>query len=232
VDRLSARFGPRALRRPVLQGEPHPRAARGLGSGAGRGPFLRPSSALPFDRAPRPLRLFDRPRRWRVSTLPEGPPAQFVWRASPTASRFAARAHRPEWWRDRPARGTRLLRVEDREGRRFWLFREGRWATAAAGPRWFCRGLRMSPAAHARTTTQHPSASLSEANDFPEPPRAFVELGPRHLLHASCAAPADAGGPRHHRPYALGYDAPGRGRPQHAPACVGSMWRQEGELGP
>ncbi len=48
----------------------------------------------------------------------------------------------PEWWRDRP--GTRLrdyYRVEDHEGRRFWLYREGLPDDGRGGlPRWFIQG--------------------------------------------------------------------------------------------
>jgi protein ImuB len=44
-----------------------------------------------------------------------------------------------EWWRDRaPTRDYYL--VEDKAGRRFWLYREGLWRDTAA-PRWFVHGL-------------------------------------------------------------------------------------------
>jgi protein ImuB len=60
--------------------------------------------------------------------VPEGPPALFVWRrAAHRVARWSGPERvSPEWWRDRP--GTRArdyFRVEDAEGRRFWLFREG-----------------------------------------------------------------------------------------------------------
>jgi protein ImuB len=49
----------------------------------------------------------------------------------------------PEWWReDRSwASGCRdYWRIEDADGRRFWLYREVR-AKPAAAPRWFLHGL-------------------------------------------------------------------------------------------
>jgi len=59
----------------------------------------------------------------------------------------------PEWWRaglgdgNDPAATTRdYYRVEDSEGRRFWLYREGLYGTpdtsgAATPPRWYLHGF-------------------------------------------------------------------------------------------
>jgi protein ImuB len=55
----------------------------------------------------------------------------------------------PEWWRQDMAAAsggglpaTRdYYRVEDAEGRRFWIFREGLYEDAGARPRWFLHGL-------------------------------------------------------------------------------------------
>ena len=49
----------------------------------------------------------------------------------------------PEWWRsDAQFQKARdYYRVEDAEGHRFWLFREGSYGDAAAPPRWFLHGL-------------------------------------------------------------------------------------------
>ena len=45
-----------------------------------------------------------------------------------------------EWWRqEAPTRD--YFRVEDAEGRRFWMFREGLYGVEAAHPRWFVHGL-------------------------------------------------------------------------------------------
>jgi protein ImuB len=117
----------------------------------------------------RPLRLFARPElvEVAVSEVPAGPPRSFLWRR---ASYRVARAEGPErigheWWLNRiaeveeteerkrrqaereaieaeTARMTRdYFRVEDAEGRRFWLYREGLYGSAAAQPRWFLQGL-------------------------------------------------------------------------------------------
>ena len=77
--------------------------------------------------------------------IPEGPPAQFVWRRQTLrAARFAGPERiAPEWWRDRP--GVRLrdyFRIEDEHGRRLWIFREGMAGDGRGGaPRWFLHGV-------------------------------------------------------------------------------------------
>ncbi|TNC50825.1 DNA polymerase Y family protein [Rubellimicrobium rubrum] len=140
VDRLGVRFGPRALSRPAFR-ESHVPERREAWV-----PALDPSPpAPPVPQAPRPLRLFDPPEEVRVLyAVPEGPPAQFIWRrVTHRVTRFAGPERiAPEWWRDRP--GTRLrdyYRVEDHEGRRFWLFREGLLGDGrGAEPRWYVQG--------------------------------------------------------------------------------------------
>lgn len=97
--------------------------------------------------APRPLRLLSRPELLEtVSPVPdEGPPAAFVWRRVRHRLRAAEGPERiaPEWWRPDPAwaGGPRdYWRVEDEEGRRFWLFREAQ-PRRGGSPRWFLHGL-------------------------------------------------------------------------------------------
>ena len=96
--------------------------------------------------APRPLRLLFPPEELRVLyAVPEGPPAQFVWRRlTHRVARFAGPERiAPEWWRDRP--GARLrdyYRVEDQSGRRFWIFREGILGDGRGHePAWFLHGI-------------------------------------------------------------------------------------------
>lgn len=81
-----------------------------------------------------------------LAEVPDGPPVQFEWRR---------RAHRvvradgperlaPEWWRPDPGadRLTRdYYRVEDVDGRRFWLYREGLYERPGEVPRWFLHGV-------------------------------------------------------------------------------------------
>jgi protein ImuB len=94
----------------------------------------------------RPLRLLDHPEEVRVLyAVPEGPPAQFVWRRKThRVARYAGPERiAPEWWTDRP--GTRLrdyFKVEDQAGRRLWLYREGLHEDGRGGdPRWFVHGM-------------------------------------------------------------------------------------------
>ena len=90
----------------------------------------------------RPLRLFSRPQAIEaVAPIPDDPPVMFRWRrvrhrvcAAEGPERIAA-----EWWR-----GEDFLRdyyrVEDVDGGRFWLYREGLYAPDRP-PRWFLHGL-------------------------------------------------------------------------------------------
>ena len=96
---------------------------------------------------PRPLRLLARPELLEtLSPVPEqGPPAAFLWRRVRHRLRAAEGPERisPEWWRqDASARGgTRdYWRVEDEDGRRFWLFREV-LPRRGRSSRWFLHGL-------------------------------------------------------------------------------------------
>jgi protein ImuB len=94
----------------------------------------------------RPLRLFARPELVEViAEVPEGPPLRFRWRR---VTHHVARAEGPErisseWWREvDQGRATRdYFRVEDAEGRRYWLFREGLYGRETASPVWYMHGL-------------------------------------------------------------------------------------------
>ena len=74
--------------------------------------------------------------------MPDGPPLTFRWRR---VLYRIARAEGPEriaseWWRGEDF--TRdYFRVEDLEGRRFWLFREGIYAPETPEPRWYLHGM-------------------------------------------------------------------------------------------
>ncbi|WP_456781150.1 MULTISPECIES: Y-family DNA polymerase [unclassified Bradyrhizobium] len=78
----------------------------------------------------RPLRLFEQPEPIKVpfATVPDGPPHQFTWRR---AQHEVVRVEGPEriameWWKQDGASLTRdYFRVEDAEGQRFWIFRDG-----------------------------------------------------------------------------------------------------------
>jgi len=79
-----------------------------------------------------------------MALLPEGPPRQFRWRKvlyTITEAEGPERI-RPEWWRekDKAAQERDYYVVEDNEGRRFWLYREGRYGGEET-PRWFVHGV-------------------------------------------------------------------------------------------
>lgn len=140
VDRLSAKFGPRAITRPVAYASHIPeRAERHVPALASLGA---PAQIAVKDR---PLRLFDHPEEVRVLyAVPEGPPAQFVWRRQThRVTRYCGPERiSPEWWKDRPS--TRLrdyFKIEDQSGLRLWLYREGLHEDGRGGdPRWFVHG--------------------------------------------------------------------------------------------
>jgi protein ImuB len=98
------------------------------------------------DAISRPLLLLDPPQRIEaIAEVPDGPPYRFRWRGS---QHRVARHEGPEriampWWNGahREARLTRdYYRVEDVEGRRFWLFRHGLYSEKA-DPGWYMHGL-------------------------------------------------------------------------------------------
>jgi protein ImuB len=95
----------------------------------------------------RPLTLLDRPEKIRVmAEVPDGPPLRFIWR------RVSHRILRmegperiaPEWWHGsaRTERARDYYVVEDEDGRRFWVYREGIYGEPhAPDPNWFIHGL-------------------------------------------------------------------------------------------
>jgi protein ImuB len=100
----------------------------------------------------RPLRLFDRPEPIEVvAEVPDGPPARFKWRR---VFHLVARVEGPEriameWWRSHGTMLTRdYFRVEDGDGLRFWLYRDGLYGAEVCddkerskSPNWFMHGL-------------------------------------------------------------------------------------------
>ena len=91
----------------------------------------------------RPLRLFANPEAIEAeAATPEEAPLHFTWRR---VRHCVHRAEGPEriaaeWWRDAApaARETRdYYRVEDEDGGRFWLYRQG----AGEASRWYLHGL-------------------------------------------------------------------------------------------
>ncbi|WP_436209836.1 Y-family DNA polymerase [Bradyrhizobium sp. LjRoot220] len=101
----------------------------------------------------RPLRLFEKPEPIKVpfASVPDGPPHQFTWRR---VTHAVVRVEGPEriameWWKQNGEALTRdYFRIEDAEGRRFWVYRDGLYEGEQAEqegepvpPKWFVHGL-------------------------------------------------------------------------------------------
>ena len=96
--------------------------------------------------AGRPHRLLDRPEAIDVIyATPEGMPRRFVWRRAVHDIARAEGPERiaPEWWRQpSSARLRDYYHVEDGQGRRYWIYREGLIGDGRGGaPGWFIHGL-------------------------------------------------------------------------------------------
>lgn len=141
-DRLAARLGEGAVRRLSPQASHLPERAQRVA----------PRTATPgvFDAelgARRPLVVFEPPEPIEaVAEVPDAPPRLFRWRR---VAHQVARAEGPErigaeWWAVASAEGSNrtrdYYRVETREGRRFWLYREGLYGEGEDAPRWFLHG--------------------------------------------------------------------------------------------
>jgi protein ImuB len=142
VDRLANRLGAeRVFRNEPVESDVPERSVR-------RVPALQPSAKMtwPAD-LPRPVRLLDPPQPVEaMALLPDHPPLAFTWRRVRHRVRHADGPERiaGEWWkRDGEMRSVRdYFRVEDEEGRRFWLFRRGDGEDPATGDRrWFLHGF-------------------------------------------------------------------------------------------
>jgi protein ImuB len=143
VDVLSARLGQQRVLRPHLHELHAPERAGGWRAALKGPPASSPHIAPPKDNIPRrPLTLFARPQTIdALATVPDGPPIRFRWRR---VLREVVRAEGPErisgdWLGGKPTRD--YYRVEDKDGRRYWLYREGLYGESEEAPRWFVHGL-------------------------------------------------------------------------------------------
>ncbi len=167
ADRLTAKLGEGAVtvRLPAARHIPEAAEVRAPFEG-----FLPDAGAANESAGPRPARMFIRPERVDVlAEVPDGPPLRFVWRR---LARRVVRADgperiAPEWWREmkkRPSppcevmggegvsesseplrtrpRARDYYRVEDEDGRRYWIFRAGLYEDGrGAAPEWYVHGL-------------------------------------------------------------------------------------------
>ena len=115
----------------------------------------RPAASLPSSAAvsparprqpARPLLIFEAPEPAKVlAAVPDGPPMRITWRRVTRRVVKVQGPERvaPEWWRllggERPRD---YYVVEDEQGRRYWLYREGLYGEPGEEqPRWFVHGL-------------------------------------------------------------------------------------------
>ncbi|GGC19662.1 hypothetical protein GCM10011371_04190 [Novosphingobium marinum] len=142
IDRLSVRLGAEAVRRPVPHASHLPERAQRW-----QGPLeTEKSSQGEFEFHARPLKLFDRAEPIAVLyATPDGLPRRFRWRGSVHEIARAEGPERiaPEWWRERSCVRLRdYYRIEDGEGRRYWIYRDGIAGDGRGGaPLWFLHGL-------------------------------------------------------------------------------------------
>ncbi len=148
LDRLSTRLGRDRVRRFAPRDSHIPEQSELMLPAAAP----QPATAMPWPQPEpgepprRPIYLFDPPQPIEqvMAGVPDGPPARFRWRRT---LHEVARAEGPEriageWWRRHDAAiPTRdYYRIEDRRGRRFWIFRHGLFNEVEA-PRWYVHGL-------------------------------------------------------------------------------------------
>ena len=142
IDRLANRLGARRVFRDIpVESDVPERSVR-------RVPALAPRRGTKWPaELPRPVRLLDPPQPVdTMALLPDYPPVAFTWRRVRHRIRRADGPERiaGEWWRhDAEMRLVRdYFRLEDEDGRRFWLFRRGDGADTATGDmRWFLHGF-------------------------------------------------------------------------------------------
>jgi len=147
VDRLAARFGAHR----ILTFRPNdthiPEAAwAAVPAQYARATSVSWTKICRHRHAPRrPLRLFAKPEPVGVLVIvPHGSPPRLRWRR---AQRAIVKIEGPEriameWWRHRAPQPTRdYFRMEDEEGRRFWLYRNGVADCDRLAPQWLLHGV-------------------------------------------------------------------------------------------
>ena len=147
VDRLASRLSSAAVRRlaPFASHVPE-RAQTMLPALVGSASWPEQSVSKP----PRPPLLFAEPEPVDVlAEIPEGPPARFTWRRVTRRVVKAEGPERiaPEWWRElvrsSGSRPRDYYRIEDEDGRRYWVFRAGLYQESEAKdlPAWYLHGV-------------------------------------------------------------------------------------------
>ncbi len=142
IDKLSARLGTASIQC-LVPGETH------LPENVDRETVIVASrtevEAKNFSHAVRPLRLFRYPEPVEaIAAVPEGPPVRFRWRRKLHVVVHVEGPERigDEWWGTHKLRDTRdYFRVEDESGFRYWLYRQGLYASETNSPNWYMHGI-------------------------------------------------------------------------------------------
>ena len=150
VDQLSTRLGRASVRRFQARNSHMPEQAEltlpALAPPEASVQAAAWPAAEPGEPPLRPIHLFDPPQLIEavLAEVPDGPPRRFRWRRT---LHEVARAEGPEriageWWRrvDGAAPTRDYYRLEDRRGRRFWIFRH-ELPDRIESPRWYVHGL-------------------------------------------------------------------------------------------
>jgi protein ImuB len=145
IDALRHRLGPERVRQFEAVPRHIPECAETLTEFNGETPQNWPIE----EEQTRPLLLLRQAEPTEVTALiPEGPPRRFRWCGVTYDITGAQGPERiaDEWWRapypsQTEARTRDYYLVEDGEGHRFWLYREGLYGRETATPRWFVHGL-------------------------------------------------------------------------------------------
>ena len=142
LDRICARLGADAFKRPVAKGSHIPeRSFRFASAAAVAGPE---QAEMQFYL--RPLKLLEPAERIAVVyATPEGMPRRFRWRGQNHSVARSEGPERiaPEWWKERSRVRLRdYYRIEDETGRRYWIYRDGVAGDGRGGaPDWYLHGM-------------------------------------------------------------------------------------------
>ncbi|TAD89390.1 MAG: DNA polymerase Y family protein [Alphaproteobacteria bacterium] len=146
LDRLTQRLGRHRVGRLVARESHVPERAQRLAPIDAEATPVASSPAHPrvasSSAHPRPVRLLPRPEPIEaMALLPDEPPRWFRWRGVRLAVARADGPERiaPEWWRG-DANTRDYYRVEDEQGHRYWLYRDGLYGQTP-DPRWYLHGL-------------------------------------------------------------------------------------------
>jgi protein ImuB len=147
IDRLANRLSRDAVRKLLPRASHIPERAQAMASA------LDSAAAWPEQptagKPQRPLLIFATPEPLEVlAEVPEGPPARFTWRRVTRRVVKVEGPERitPEWWREfacvSKGRPRDYYRIEDDEGHRYWVFRDGLYQDGARDlPAWYLHGM-------------------------------------------------------------------------------------------